>query len=104
VIKLPMTREDRLHCDAQTLVNAKLPVRCKDVQHIALGTFSDAPSASSLVPDFSGNATIVLAPRECTGSAIATPVSAQLELMLIMTPKLMFRSGWQWPQVSLDTP
>ncbi len=62
VLALPRTREERLHCDAQTLVTAKLPQRCKDVQHVALGTFSDAPSASSLVPDFSGEATKVLAP------------------------------------------
>ena len=50
VLALPRTHEERATCLAQTLVTQTQVPRCKDVQHVALGTFSDAPSASSLVP------------------------------------------------------
>lgn len=65
----------------------------------------EKPSASSLVPDFSGDTAIEYAPRERIGSAIATPVGAiQLTLDFVATPRLLFRSNWQWPKVSMDLP
>lgn len=61
-IDLPRTYETRLHCDAQTLVTPRREKPMSVVTQAALGTFSDAPSASGLVPDFSGDADMQLAP------------------------------------------
>jgi hypothetical protein len=62
VLSLPRTSEARLSCDAQTLTTSHRAALSRDVRHVGLGTFSDAPSASSLVPDFSGDVNRVEAP------------------------------------------
>ena len=54
VTDIPRTHEDRLHCQAQTLVPAPQVKPVSKVLHAtALGPFSDAPSPSSLVADTS---------------------------------------------------
>ena len=52
VLALPRTHEERLSSQHQTLVSAKREPIGKVVDHVALGTFSDAPSAIN--PEYAG--------------------------------------------------
>lgn len=117
--ELPRTHEDKPHCQNGNQIAYDRPFETVNLRPDAgiVDAFGElrpdqagwvnvdsAPSPSSLVPDFSGFGSLQLAPRECTGSAIATPVSAQLEFSFVATPRLLFRSDWQWPRVSFDMP
>ena len=64
----------------------------------------ESPSASSLVPDYSGDAGIELAPKERCELKALTPGQVQLTLDLVASPRLMFTGSWQWPQVSMSLP
>jgi hypothetical protein len=64
----------------------------------------ESPSASSLVPDFSGDTGIQIAPKERTEVKSLTSGQVQLSLDLVPSPRLMFTGNWQWPKVSMTLP